>query len=91
MFSTIKLWLYAILGSVLAVLGFASVHYRGKAERMKRERDTLKATVHAERTRKKIEKEKKEELSRRESKIKERMKKVETSQDLDDLFNDDNW
>lgn len=83
----IKRWGFAILGALLAVLGVTSIYFKGKAKKYKTQSDTLKATVHAERTRKKIEKEKKEELSRRESDIKKGIK----NEDLDDLFNDDGW
>lgn len=86
----LKLWAYAIGGALLATLGVTSVYFKNKAKRLKQDKDTLKATIHAERTKKKIEKEKKKELSRRESDIKEK-KDVKDPSDLDDLFNDSDW
>lgn len=88
----IKGWLYALVGGLLAVLGVISVYFKAKAERMERERDTLKATVHAERVRKMIEKEKKEELSRRESDIKkEGRKDVEDFEGFDNLTDSNDY
>lgn len=86
----LKLWAYAIGAAILATLGVTSVYFKNKAERLKRDKDTLKATIHAERVKKKIVKEKKKELSRRESDIKEK-KDVKDPSDLDDLFNDSDW
>lgn len=92
MLNQIKRWLYALVGGLLAVLGVISVYFKAKAERMERERDTLKATVHAERTRKRIEKEKKEELSRRESDIKkEGRKDVEDFEGFDNLTDSNDY
>lgn len=88
----IKLWLYAIAGGLLAALGVTSVYFKGKADRLQRDKDTLKATVHAERTRKRIEKEKKEELSRRESDIKKEGKKdVKDFEGFDNLTNSNDY
>jgi CHASE1-domain containing sensor protein len=86
----IKAWVYAIVGSLFAVLGVASVYYRGQAKKQRRKADTLTATVHAERTRKKIEKEKKIELSRRESEIK-RKGKDENFEGFDNLTDSNDW
>ena len=90
MFSTIKQWLYAIAAALLAVLGVTSVYFKNKAEKAARQRDTLKATVHAERTRKKIERKKKEELSRRESEIRKEGKD-ENFEGFDNLSDSNNW
>lgn len=88
MLNQIKIWLYAIGAAVFAALGLTSVYYKKKANRASAERDTLRATVHAERVRKKIEKIQKKELSRRESEIKE---KVKNEKDLDNLSNPNDW
>lgn len=90
MIANLKLWLYAIGTALLAVLGVTSVYFKKKAERVAHQRDTLKATVHAERTRKKIEKEKKEELSRRESDIRKEGKD-EDFKGFDNLSNPNDW
>lgn len=90
MLTNLKLWAYAIVGSLLAVLGVTSVYFKGKADRMQRQRDTLKATVHSERTRKRIEKEKKIELSRRESEIRKKGKD-ENFEGFDNLSNPNDW
>ena len=85
----LKAWLWAIVGALLAVLGVTSVYFKNKSERAARQRDTLKATVHAERTRKRVEKEVKKDLSQKEREIKERIKKDE---EIDSLSNpNDNW
>ena len=89
MLSQIKIWLYAIGAAVFAALGLTSVYFKKKANRASVERDTLRATVHAERVRKKIEKIQRKELSRRESEIKEEIKKDE--KDLDNLSNPNDW
>lgn len=86
----IKQWLYAIVAALLGVLGVTSVYFKNKAERAARQRDTLKATVNAERTRKKIEKKKKEELSRRESDIRKEGKD-ENFEGFDNLNDSNNW
>lgn len=70
----VKGWLWAILSAVLAVLGVTSVYFRGKAKRLAQERDSLKATVHAERVRKRIEKEKKKVLEEDKKEIKKEIK-----------------
>ena len=84
----IKKWAYAIGGAALGVLGLASVYYKRKSNKLGLKADTLEATVHAERVRKKIEKKKKEELSRRESEIKEEIKNEKTA---DNLTDSNNW
>ena len=91
--ANIKLWLYAILGSVLAVLGVTSVYFKNKAERLQREKDTLKATVNAERVRKKIEKKERIELSQRESEIKKEIEKKdeEDFNGIDNLTDSNDW
>ena len=83
----IKRWSYVIGGVLFAALGVLNAYYRHKSKRYKDEADVLKATVRAERLKNKIKKEKKEELSRRESEIKKGIK----NEDLDDLFNNDDW
>ena len=88
MLNQIKIWLYAKSAAVFAALGLTSVYYKKKANKASVERDTLRATVHAERVRKKIEKIQKKELSRRESEIKE---KVKNEKDLDNLSNPNDW
>ena len=88
MLNQIKIWLYAKGAAVFAALGLTSVYYKKKANKASVERDTLRATVHAERVRKKIEKIQKKELSRRESEIKE---KVKNEKDLDNLSNPNDW
>ena len=90
MFTQVKLWIYAILGSVLAVLGFTSVYFKGKADKMKRERDTLKATVHAERTRKKIEKKEKRVLEENEREIRKKGKE-ENFEGFDNLTDSNDY
>lgn len=84
----IKVWLYAILGSALAVLGLTSVYFRSKAKRVEQERDTLKATVHAERTRKRIEKEEEKRLSER---VEKKEKEIKEKGYDKDLGSNDNW
>lgn len=93
MLSQLKLWLYAILGSVLAVLGATSVYYRGKAKKVEQQRDTLKATVNAERVRKKIEKEHKRDLEEIERKIKKEIKKKDEKEfkGIDNLTDSNDW
>ena len=78
----IKVWGYAIVGALLAVLGVTSVYFKNKARRVSLERDTLRATVHAERTRKKIEKEEEKRLSERVEKRKEDIEEKGYDQDL---------
>lgn len=90
-FNQIKAWLWAIGAAVLAALGLFSVTMKKQRDKARDEKEILEATVHAERTRKKIEKEKKEELSRKESEIKERIKNATKPVDLDSLFNNDDW
>ena len=90
MFTQVKLWIYAILGSVLAVLGFTSVYFKGKADKMRRERDTLKATVHAERTRKKIEKKEKRVLEENEREIRKKGKE-ENFEGFDNLTDSNDY
>jgi len=87
----IKAWLWAIGAALLAALGLYSVTLKGQRDKARRKADTLTATVHAERTRKKIEKKKDIELSRKESEIKERIKDATKPVDLDNLFDNDNW
>lgn len=89
----LKRWGYAIVGALLATLGVASVYYKKKGEKYKIRADTLKATVHAERTRKKIEKKKKEELSRRESDIKKETEKKDEKDfnGIDNLTDSNDW
>lgn len=84
----IKRWMYAILGSVLAVLGMTSVYYKGKAKKNKEKADTLKATVHAERVRKRIEKKERRVLEENEIKTKEKIKDDKTA---DNLTNSNDW
>lgn len=86
--ATVKIWLYAILGSVLAVLGVRNVYLSKKAKQLKTERNTLKATVNAERVRKNIVKKQREELSRRESEIK---KEIKDDKVPDNLTDSNNW
>jgi hypothetical protein len=88
--SQLKAWGYAIGAALLAALGGVSVYYRNKANKQKAKADTLQATVHAERTRKKIEKEKKIELSRRESEIKKEGKD-ENFEGFDNLTDSNDW
>lgn len=78
----LKVWGYAILGALLAVLGVTSVYFKNKARRVSLERDTLRATVHAERVRKKIEKEEEKRLSERVEKRKEDIEEKGYDQDL---------
>lgn len=78
----VKAWGYAIVGALFAALGVASVYYRNKAQRLGRKADTLTATVHAERTRKKIEKEEEKRLSERVEKRKEDIEEKGYDQDL---------
>ena len=91
MWNQVKVWLYAIGTAVFAALGVASVHYKKKANKAEAQRDTLKATVNAERVRKKIEKQQKRVLEENEEKIKKDIKDATKPVDLDHLFNDDNW
>jgi hypothetical protein len=85
----IKVWLMALGGALFAVLGVVSVYYKGKAKRMEIERDSLKATIHAVRVRKKIKKEEDIRLSKRVKEIKE---KVNKNEEIDSLSNpNDNW
>lgn len=78
----LKVWGYAILGALLAVLGVTSVYFKNKARRVSLERDTLRATVHAERVRKKIEKEEEKRLSERVEKRKKDIEEKGYDQDL---------
>lgn len=78
----VKAWGYAIVGALFAALGVASVYYRNKAQRLGRKADTLTATVHAERTRKKIEKEEEKRLSERVEKKEKEIKEKGYDQDL---------
>ena len=78
----LKLWGAAALGVLLSVLGVLSVYFKNKAKRMEVQRDTLQATVHAERIRKKIEKEEKKRLSERVEKRKEDIEEKGYDQDL---------
>ena len=88
----IKAWGFAIAGALLAVLGVASVYYKEQAKKQRRKADTLQATVSAERTRKRIEKEKKIELSRRESEIiKEKERKDGEFTGFDNLTDSNDW
>ena len=89
----LKLWLYAIGAAVFAALGLTSVYFKGKAKRVSAERDTLKATVHAERVRKKIEKKEKRVLEENERKIKEEVKKKDEKEfkGIDNLTNPNDW
>ena len=80
--SQIRLWATAALGVLLSVLGVLFVYFKNKAERLERERDTLKATVHAERTRKKIEKEEDKRLSERVEKKEKEIKEKGYDEDL---------
>lgn len=91
MFSSLKVWGLAILGAVLATLTMGVVTLKGQRDRAVLERDVAKATIHAERVKKKIEREKRKEVSRRETKIKEDIKDAKDPRDLDDLFNNDDW
>jgi hypothetical protein len=88
MFSQIRAWLYAAGAALVGGLAAWGMYNKKKAEWLEVRAQTLEATVHADRVIKKIKKKKKEELSRRESEIKER-KDVEKPEDLDDLF--DRW
>lgn len=92
LWNQVKAWVYALLGALLAGMGVFSVYYKKKAEKQQDRADTLTATVHAERTRKKIEKEKREELSRRESDIrKEKEKNDDAFTGFDNLSNPNDW
>lgn len=86
--SQIKVWGYAIVGAILAVLGVASVYFKNKAERIERERDTLSATVHAVRIRKRIEKEEEKRLSER---VIKKEKEIKEKGYDKDLGSNDNW
>ena len=89
----IKAWGLAILGAVLAVLGVTSVYYREQAKRQRAKADTLKATVHAERVRKRIEKEYKRDLGEIERKIKKEVKKKDDKdfKGVDNLTDSNDW
>lgn len=93
MITQLKAWGWAIVTALVAVLGVTSVYFKNKAERAARQRDTLKATVNAERVRKRIEKEKKQELSRRESEIKKEVKKKDEQdfKGVDNLTDSNDW
>ena len=88
MWNQIKIWLYAISAAVFAALGLTSVYYKKKANRASVERDTLRATVHAERVRKKIEKQQRKLLEEKQEEIKERIK---NEKNLDNLSNPNDW
>lgn len=83
----IKVWGYAIVGAVLAVLGVTSVYFKSKADRMERQRDTLKATVHAARVRKKIKEEEEKRLSER---VEEKEKEIK-EKGYDEDLGSNNW
>ena len=92
LWNQIKAWVYALFGALLAGLGVFSVYYKKKADKQKDRADTLTATVHAERTRKEIEKKERTELSRRESEIrKEKEKKDDAFTGFDNLSNPNDW
>lgn len=80
--SQIRVWGMAIVGALLSVLGVMSVYWRSKAQRMERERDTLKATVHAVRVRAMIKKEEEKRLSKRVEEIKKEVKEKGNYEDL---------
>ena len=86
-----KLYLYAAGAALVAALASWGLYNKKRAERLKSEKEGLEATIHADRTVKKIKKEKKKELSLKESDIKEKTKDVKDPEDLDSLFNNDDW
>ena len=90
----IKLWGGVVGLIILTVLSVFGATMKGQRDRARREVDTLKTTVHSERVKKKIVKEKKKELSLKESEIKERVKKEkrEDFEGIDNLTdNSDDW
>jgi hypothetical protein len=87
----IKYYLYVVGAALLAGLAIFGKVLKGQRDRAREERDTLQATVNAERKKKKIVKDKEVELSRKESEIKERIKDVKEPEDLDNLFDNDGW
>ena len=88
MLSQIKLWLYAIGAALLAALGLTSVYFKKKSDKVSAERNTLKATVNAERLRKMIEKQEKRILEENEQKIK---KEVKDEKSANNLSNPNDW
>ena len=91
MFSQIKLWLYAIGAALVGGLATWGMYNKKKADRMEIKYRTAEATIHADRVIRKIKKEKKKESSRREREIKESVKNGKDPEDLDNLFNNDDW
>ena len=84
----IKAWLFAVGAALFAVLGLTSVYYRKKAKQAGAERDTLQATVRAERERKKIEKKEKKLLEEKREEIK---KDIEKKGSHEGLSNPNDW
>ena len=89
----IRIWLYAIGAAVLAALGLTSVYFKKKADKVSVERDTLRATVAAEKVRKMIEKTEKKALGESERKIKKEIEKKDDKdfKGIDNLTDSNDW
>lgn len=79
--ANLKVWGWVLLASFAAVATAGAVTLKGQRDRARQDRDHARATIHAERTKKKIVKEEKEKLSLKESEIKEEVKKLEEGKD----------
>lgn len=93
--ANLKLWGIAFLGAILTVLTAGVITLKAQRDKARRDREIAVASIHVERTKRKIIKEKKKELSLKESEIKERLKEYKEKPDedinLDDLFDNSDW
>lgn len=91
MLGQVKAWLLAIGAALVSGLAAWGMYNKRKAEKLEDRALVAEAIVHADKVIKKIKKEKKKELSRKESELKKEIKNAKTPEDLDNLFDNDGW